>query len=123
MKRLFLLMTIFMGALAVNADSYSYLTFELNDGTKTSVPVSSLSITISGTTLTAGDQTFILSNLSKMYFSNSNETTGIKSVSATELNEAAEVYDLNGHKVSKDQIQKGVYIVKSNSGTYKLAVK
>ena len=116
-------MTIFMGALAVNADSYSYLTFELNDGTKTSVPVSSLSITISGTTLTAGDQTFILSNLSKMYFSNSNETTGIKSVSATELNEAAEVYDLNGHKVSKDQIQKGVYIVKSNSGTYKLAVK
>ena len=112
-----------MASLAVSADSYTYLTFELTDGTKTSVSVSSLSITISGTTLTAGTETFTLSNLSKMYFSTSNETTGIKSISAAELNEATEVYDLNGHKVQKDQMQKGVYIVRSNSGTHKLVVK
>ena len=111
------------GTLAANADSYTYLTFELTDGTKTSVSVSSLSITISGTTLTAGTQTFTLSNLSKMYFSSSDDTTGIKSISASELNEVTEVYDLNGHKVQKNQMKKGVYIVKSKSETYKLVVK
>ena len=123
MRKLLLLLMFVMASLAVSADSYTYLTFELTDGTKTSVSVSSLSITISGTTLTAGTETFTLSNLSKMYFSTSNETTGIKSISAAELNEATEVYDLNGHKVQKDQMQKGVYIVRSNSGTHKLVVK
>ena len=123
MRKLLLLLMFVMASLAVSADSYTYLTFELTDGTKTSVSVSSLSITISGTTLTAGTETFTLSNLNKMYFSTSNETTGIKSISAAELNEATEVYDLNGHKVQKDQMQKGVYIVRSNSGTHKLVVK
>lgn len=123
MKKLLLLLMFMAGTLAANADSYTYLTFELTDGTKTSVSVSSLSITISGTTLTAGTQTFTLSNLSKMYFSSSDDTTGIKSISASELNEVTEVYDLNGHKVQKDQMKKGVYIVKSKSETYKLVVK
>jgi len=115
-----------VGTLTAHADDYTYLTFETTDGAKVSVAVSSLTIAISGTTLTAGSQSFTLSNLSKMYFSTSDETsgtTGIRTISVQDLNEASEIYDLNGRKVSKDQLRKGVYVVKSKNGTYKIAVK
>ena len=111
------------GTLSAQADGYTYLTFETTDGAKVSVEVSSLSITISGTTLTAGSQQFTLSNLSKMYFSSLNETTGIESITTTTLDDDVEIYDLNGHKVTKDQLKKGVYVVKSKSGNHKIAVK
>ena len=123
MKKLIVLLSMMMGTLFVHADSYTYLTFETTDGAKVSVEASLLTITISGTTLTAGTQSFTLSNLSKMYFSTSNETTGIEAISAQNLSDATEVYDLNGRKVSKDQLKKGVYVIKSKSGTYKIAVK
>ena len=124
MKKIFLLWMALAGALTVQAEDYAYLTFETTDGAKASVAVSSLSLTISGSTLTAGSQTFPLSNLSKMYFSTSDETaTGIEEVTAATLDEAAEIYDLQGHKVSKDQMRKGVYIVKSSNRTYKMIVR
>ena len=123
MKKLIVLLLMMMGALAVHADNYTYLTFETTDGAKVSVEASSLSITISGTTLTAGSQKFTLSNLSKMYFSTSNETTGIKAISAQELSDATEIYDLNGRKVQKEQLKKGVYVIKTKSGNHKIAVK
>lgn len=112
-----------MGTLGVHADSYTYLTFETTDGAKVSVEASSLTITISGTTLTAGSQSFTLSNMSKMYFSNSDETTGIETLSVSDWNEITDIYDLNGRKVSKDQMQRGVYVIKTKSGTHKIAVK
>ena len=124
MKKIILFIMALVGALTVQADDYAYLTFETTDGTKASVAVSSLTLTISGSTLTAGSQTFTLSNLSKMYFSASDETaTGIEEITAATLDEAAEIYDLQGHKVSKDQMHKGVYIVKSSNRTYKMIVK
>ena len=124
MKKFILFIMALVGALTVQADDYAYLTFETTDGTKASVAVSSLTLTISGSTLTAGSQTFTLSNLSKMYFSASDETaTGIEEITAATLDEAAEIYDLQGHKVSKDQMHKGVYIVKSSNRTYKMIVK
>ena len=107
-------MLMFMvGAFTAHADDYAYLTFETTDGAKVSVEVSSLTITISGTTLTAGSQTFTLSNLSKMYFSNTNESTGINTLTISDWNEVTEIYDLNGRKVTKDQMKRGVYVVKS----------
>ncbi len=112
-----------IGAQAAVADGYPYLTFETTDGTKASVSVSSLTITISGSTLTAGTQTFNLSNLSKMYFSEADGTTAIETVTATLLEEATEIYDLKGHRVSRDQMRKGIYIVKTNSKTHKIVVK
>jgi hypothetical protein len=124
MKKIVLLWMALVGALSVQADDYAYLTFETTDGAKASVAVSSLTLTISGSTLTAGSQTFTLSNLSKMYFSASDETaTGIEEITAATLDEAAEIYDLQGHKVSKDQMRKGVYIVKSSNRTYKMIVR
>ena len=124
MKKIVLLLMTLVGALTVQADeAYAYLTFETTDGARVSVPVSSLTLTVSGTTLTTGSQSFTLSNLSKMYFSNDDETTGIESITLDNLDEATDIYDLQGHKVSKEQMKKGVYIVKTKSRTYKMIVR
>jgi hypothetical protein len=125
MKRIILFMAMLVGVLTAHADNYAYLTFETTDGAKASVSVEGLTLTISGTTLTVGTQSFTLSNLSKMYFSTSDETTttGISEVMKANLDEATEIYDLQGHKVSKDQMRRGVYNVKTNSRTYKMVVK
>lgn len=124
MKKIFLLLAFMIGTLTAHAAEYTYLTFKTTDGAKVSVEASSLTITISGTTLTAGSQSFTLSNLSKMYFSTSNETTGIKAISTQELSETSEIYDLQGRKVQKDQMRSGqVYIVKTKNGTHKIVVK
>ena len=123
MKKFLLLMMAFVGALNVQADDYAYLTFETTDGEKASVAVSSLTLTINGNTLTAGSETFTISNLSKMYFSNSDETTGIEEITTATLDESTEIYDLQGHKVTKAQMKHGVYIVKTKTRTYKMIVK
>ena len=127
MKKFILLLTFITGVLTAYASDYTYLTFETTDGARISVEASSLTITISGTTLTAGSQSFTLSNLSKMYFSNSDETTGIDRIENEELrmeDSATDIYDLQGRKVAKNQVRSGkVYIVKMNSGTHKIAVK
>ena len=122
-KIVLLLMTLVGGGLAVQAeDSYTYLTFETTDGVKASVPVSSLPVTINldNSTLIIGNQSFVLADLSKMYFSTQSETTGIQEINSATIDEAADIYDLQGHKVTKAQMKKGVYIVKTNSKTYKI---
>lgn len=124
MKRLLLFLMMMTGALAMLAADYPYLTFETTDGNKVSVSTESLTLTVSGTTLTAGNQSFTLVNLSRMYFSTSDEsTTGISETMTADLNEVTDIYDLKGNKVSKSQMQKGVYIVKTNKGTFKMTVK
>jgi len=124
MKKGLLLLLMMMGTLSIQADEYSYLTFETTEGNKVSISVSGLSISISGTTLTVGSQSFTLTNLSKMYFSTSNETTtGINELTSADLNEATEIYDLRGVKVRKDQLKRGVYIVKTKNGTFKVNMK
>ena len=123
MKKFFILFMVLVGALTMQAEDYAYLTFETTDGMKASVPVESLTLTISGTTLTAGTQSFTISNLSKMYFSTADETSGIEEITNATLDEATDIYDLQGHKVIKEQMKKGVYIVKTNNRTYKMIVK
>ena len=120
-----ILMTI--GALPMMAGDYPYLTFELTDGAKVSVPVSSLTLSINDTTLKAGSQSFTISNLSKMYFSSTDETTNgataIEELTADDL-EGKEIYDLNGHRLASDaQLPRGVYIVKSKNKTCKIVVR
>ena len=127
-KIVLLLMTLVGSVLTVQAeDTYTYLTFETTDGSKTSLDVSSLPVTINldNSTLTIGNQTFALADLSKMYFSMQSETTGIETIDNGQwtMDNSAEFYDLQGHKVTKAQMKKGVYIVKTNSKTYKIVVK
>ena len=123
MKKSVVILMVMVGAVQVQAEEYAYLTFETTDGARVSVDVSSLTLTISGNTLTAGSQTFTLSNLSKMYFSNSDETTAIEAISSDALDEETDIYDLQGHQVTKDQMRRGVYIVKTKTKTYKMIVK
>ena len=122
-----------VGALPAMAGNYSYLTFKLTDGAKVSVPVTSLTLSVNGTTLKAGSQTFIISNLSKMYFSSTDETTNgataIEELTADDL-EGKEIYDLNGHKIELQitnyelpKLPRGVYIVKSKNKTCKIVVR
>lgn len=122
MKIVLFLMAL-VGALNVQAENYTYLTFEMTDGTKASVLASSLTLTLSGNTLKAGSQTFTLSNLSKMYFTTSDETTGIEEISIATLDEATEIHDLQGHIIPKEQMRKGVYIIKTKNKTSKIVVK
>ena len=113
----------FMG----EGSNFTYLTFETTDGAKASVSVTSdVSLSISGTTLTIGSQSFTLTNLSKMYFSTSDETaTSIETIENSQLtiDDSTDIYDLQGHKVTKAQMKKGVYIVKTKQGTYKMVVR
>ena len=124
MKKKLLLLLLMIEALTMQAADYPYLTFETTDGSKISVSTESLTLTISGTTLIAGSQSFTLVNLNKMYFSASDESTsGISETMIADLNEVTDIYDLKGNKVSKNQMQKGIYIVKTKKGTFKMAVK
>lgn len=122
MKKLLLFLMLLLGTFTAHAEDYPYLTFEMTDGARVSVSSSSLTISISGTTLKAGDQSFTVSNLSKMYFSDHDESTGIETLCVSDWNEITDIYDLNGKKVTKDQMQKGVYVVRSKKGTYKMTV-
>lgn len=122
MKKLLLSLMLLLGTFTAHAEDYPYLTFEMTDGARVSVSSSSLTISISGTTLKAGDQSFTVSNLSKMYFSDHDESTGIETLCVSDWNEITDIYDLNGKKVTKDQMQKGVYVVRSKKGTYKMTV-
>lgn len=129
MKKVLLVLLMMTGMLTAHADSYTYLTFEKSDGTQTSVALSSLSITISGTTLTAGDQSFALADLTKMYFTTA-DVTAIDEVKAAVSGEV-EVFSMNGVAMGKfttmqeamSSLRTGVYIVKSNGKTVKVAVK
>lgn len=125
MKRLLLLSILMIGVFSAFAADYTHLTFETTDGAKISVPASSLSITISGTTLTAGSESFTLSNLSKMYFSTADETTGISEVLKMDSEDSfIAIFDLQGRKMEKEDMRSGqVYIVKTKNGTHKIAVK
>ena len=114
-----------MGLSVAHADnSYTYLTFQTTDGAKISVPASQLKMTIRGNTLSTGSQTFTLANLNKMYFTATDETTtGISETTAATLDEATEIYDLNGRRIDNRHLPKGVYIVKAKDRTYKMTVK
>lgn len=133
MKKIALLFMALAGTLSAQAKAhfligneeniYAYLTIEMTDGARVSLSTSSLTLTISGNTMTAGSQLFTLSNLSKMYFSTTDETTSIGEISIAAIDDACDIYDLQGHKVSKEQMQKGVYIIKEKDRTYKMVVK
>ena len=126
MKKILMLLTMLVGTVTAQAEDYTYLTFETTDGAKASVSVEGLTLSISGTTLTVGSQSFTLTNLSKMYFSNTDETTtGISEELRVNSEEfaTATFYDLSGKMVDKSQLSKGVYIVKTNSRTYKMVVR
>ena len=126
MRKFTFLCLFFVGLFTAYAENtYSYLTFETTDGAKFSVQASSLSITVKGNVLTVGEYEFVVSNLTKMYFSAVNETTttNVDAVADTVFDDAVEIYNLKGIKVSKKKLTKGVYIVKMKDGLNKIVVR
>lgn len=126
MKKILLSLIALMGSLAMLADTtYSYLTFELTDGTKASVAVSSdMSLTFSGMKLTIGQEAFELTNLSKMYFTTSDQTTtGIANTLSLDGDEVEAIYDLQGRQVNRSEMHSGIYIIKTKRGTSKISVR
>ena len=125
MKKIVLLFLTMVGTLTAQADGYNYLTFETTDGTKTSVDVSTLPVTINvdRSTLTVGNQTFALADLGKLYFSTQNVTTGIEEISSDGIDDDAVIYDLQGRRVTKTQMRRGIYVMKTKQGTRKVSVR
>lgn len=116
-------------SLHVIADDYGYLTFVKSDNTMQSLAVAGLTITFSdGNAVVqngAESATLTLSELSKMYFSVEQETTGIESIALnpSSTGEGSEYYSLDGRKLNGKPTKTGVYIVKGNGITKKIAVK
>ena len=126
MKKILLMLMFMMGISHGQANTNNhYLTFELTDGAKVSVLVSSdISLSFNGTTLFVCKELFSLVNLKRMYFSLSDETTtGIAVPSLARSEDIEEIFDLKGQKVNRSQIRRGVYIVKSKKGTFKIFVQ
>lgn len=125
-KTLLLLAATTVCSMAVKAQHYEYLTFETTSGLKTSVPVSSLTLVFDSQTLTVGDYAFALPELSRMYFTTTDESsypTGIQSLTLSELEDDADIYDLQGRRVTKDQMHRGIYVIKTKERTYKVNIK
>lgn len=131
MKKILLLTAFAILSVGAEAAQYDYLTFQQTDGTMTSVA----SV---GTTITFGDgnakitngentTTLSLSSLDKMYFA---VTSGVIDVNAPTEGQIV-AYDLTGKEVGtfrnmdelRSKLTKGVYIIKVNGKTKKIAIK
>ena len=129
MKKKILILTILTAlTITLKAADYNYLVFTLTDGTTQSITASNLTFQFADGNLTAtsGSQTLTiaLTSLAKMEFSNDG-TTDIHIVdrSALAIDENADIYDLQGRKVTREQMKRGVYVIKTKNGTHKVNVR
>jgi hypothetical protein len=133
MKKLALATLITMGSLQAQAYEYPYLVFQNTEGSTIVMAVESLTITISDgkliATNTDGTQNILLTDLSKMFFTQTADLSGISN--AETENEAVEVFTTGGLSLGKFQdintaktsLKPGIYIMKGKSKTTKIAVK
>ena len=124
-----------LGTLAAQAADYQYLTIEKKDGTALSMTAIGLNITYANGKMTATNgtetATLALTELSRMFFSNTKDATAIATIEDLQPETAATVYDLSGRLVASEvmpsalssQLRKGVYIVKQNTKTVQIQVK
>ena len=122
-----------MGSLQAQAYEYPYLVFQNTEGSTIVMAVESLTITISDgkliATNTDGTQNILLTDLSKMFFTQTADLSGISN--AETENEAVEVFTTGGLSLGKFQdintaktsLKPGLYIMKGKSKTTKIAVK
>lgn len=125
MKKIAFLLIAWLSISFAHAQDYQFLTFELNDGMFISLPSDSLTMTFENDTLVTASQSFPISNLKRMFFSEDNETSIIETIEKVQVdtNDIIEAYDLQGHKVAKEQIKNGVFIIKTNESSYKIIAK
>ena len=124
-----------LGTLAAQAADYQYLTIEKKDGTALSMTAVGLNITYANGKMTATNgtetATLALTELSRMFFSDTKDATAIATIEDLQPETAATVYDLSGRLVASEVmpsalsslLRKGVYIVRQNTKTVKIQVK
>lgn len=136
MKKLLLSAAALAATAAANADTYPYLSFTTTDGATVSVAVESLSMTFgdSGETLTlsnaTGSRTLRTADLAKMFFS-ANDATGISEVTTGKDAGQMQVFTLSGTLVGQfgstrsldEAVEPGIYLVRKNGRTQKIAVR
>ena len=134
MKKFLTIMAALLIALSLQAYDYPYLSFQTSEGTVQSVSVNELIITFSNGQLvltnTDGSQTFSLSDLSYMFFSKEQNTTGVTRFEDVS-NQTVEVFTLNGLVIgrfeslqkAKAELKPGLYLIKSNGKTQKVVIR
>ena len=134
MKKQVLTTLITLGTLQAQAYDYPYLVFQNTEGTTAVLAVEQLSITISNGQLVAtnadGTQSLPLADLSKMYFTQQADLTGISNA-GTQEEEVVEVFTTGGVKLgkylnineAKISLKPGLYILKSKQKSFKIVVK
>jgi len=130
MKR-FMLIAVLMATTAFAwASDYKYLVLQQTDGTEIPLPAEGLRLSFSNGNLVASDGTSVsLTSLKMMCFSD--DVTAIESLSADSTAGAIEVYTtsgiLMGHfdsvPAARLSLQPGIYVMKNNGRTQKIAVK
>ena len=125
---------ILCSTMAAQAIDYQYLNIEKTDGTAQSLTAVGLDITYKDGNLVATNgsetATIALTDISRMFFTNTKDATAIADITTIADDGDATVFDLAGRRVAegrlqavKAQLRKGVYIVKLNSKTLKVQVK
>lgn len=132
MRKAVLTLLIAVTALVARAYDYPYLAFETTGGEVTTVAVESLTLAIADGSLVAtdaeGTHTFALTELSKMRFCES--PTGV-AATGIDFNSEVQVVSIAGIELgsfaSIDEARKalpaGVYLMKSNKQTIKIAIR
>ena len=128
MKRIVCIMALVLSVGMAHAD-FKYLVFQSYDGTETSVETESLVITFGdGNLVTNKDLVLPLSELNKMFFSN---TVGINDILADEADGEVHVFLPSGVEcgtyhnmnIARASLHPGVYILKSRSKSVKVIIK
>lgn len=131
-KKIVLVALSLLSVAAMQADSYSHLTFQKKDGSCLSFPVASLAMVVSGEKLLvyAGSENSAIdvSDLSCMYFSTA-DVTGIQEVEKKVG--MLKVYSLQGVKYGcfesmeemRSSVPAGVYVIRQQGKTQKMIIR
>ena len=133
MRKVLTVIMVLVGIDTAMAYEYPFLTFQSNDGSSKTVSVESLSITVSNGQLVVtnadGTESFALTDLSKMYFSENGGSTVIANVDTG--NDHVDVFTISGMHLgtfqtvdaAKASLKPGLYVMKSNNKTLKTTVR
>lgn len=133
MKKFLIPTMALMLAMSASAETYPYLSFQTVDGSVVSLKSSNLNLTIEDGKLVVqndeGSNKFVLTDLARMFFSQSTETA-ITNLN-TDVNSTLQVYTTSGvflggfdseHSLRRS-VPSGIYVVKTNGKTLKMAVE
>lgn len=118
-----------MTALHIHAEGYPYLVLENTDGSTYSLSASGLTLTFSDGNLVASDGTTVsLSQLRKMYFSETSSINNLKHLSSDEVTVFTPSGVSMGHfpsiSTAVSRLPKGLYIIQEQDGmNHKITVK